>query len=204
MKSFYKKRTKKNTIIAMIFFFVIVMIFFLLIGRNNYNNQINRISVSSLPAKTEYFINEEFKTDGLIIEVTKNDGDFYLITGDKCDITGFDSSKPIENQVITVTYKKFKCTFMITIKELPQSVPVLVEIYLDELPKTEYKVGESLDTSGGIIVREYQDGSTRFLNLINYYVYGFTSEKVGEYTLTVIYVENGIQVQTTYEIIVTE
>lgn len=81
---------------------------------------------------------------------------------------------------------------------------MLQSIYLETLPKTEYKVGESLDTTGGVLVRKYKDGSSAKISLINSYVYGFNTSTPGTYTLTVIYIENGLQAQTSYEIVVSE
>ena len=73
------------------------------------------------------------------------------------------------------------------------------------MPKTEYVLGEWLDTTGGVIKLEYSDGSVKRVNLMNSNVYGFANvTQAGEYTLTVKYAERGVLCETTYKITVTE
>lgn len=199
----YKKSKLKIFLISFAILLLILAISGVIIYRN-YQKQIKNISISSTPYDTEYYVGEELNTEGLSIQVLRNNNDFYFVDASKCDISGFDSSKPVERQIITVSYKGFICTFSVSIIELPKPVPVLKSIYIETLPKTEYKVGESLDTTGGVLVREYQDGSSARITLINWYVYGFDSSTPGTYTLTVMYYENGIMAQTTYEIVVSE
>jgi hypothetical protein len=85
---------------------------------------------------------------------------------------------------------------------------LLCDIELTTLPKTEYKLGEWLDTTGGVLLRKYTDGSEYYINLVNGYVSGFgpirDEQKTGKFTLVVVYRENGITCRTFYEITVTE
>ena len=200
---FYKKSKLKIFLISFAILLLILAISGVIVYRN-YQKQIKNISVSSTPYDTQYYVGEELNTEGLSIQVIRNNKEFYFVDASKCNITGFDSSKPVERQIITVSYKDFTCTFTVSIIDYPKAEPVLQSIYLETLPKTEYKVGESLDTTGGVLVREYQDGSSAKISLINSYVYGFNTSTPGTYTLTVIYIENGLQAQTTYEIVVSE
>lgn len=212
MKKLYKmnfneKMTKKTKLIIVFSCFILIITAIatpLAISYSRYLKAIDFISLNSAPSTIEYYIGENIDYSGLKIQVTKNNGDIYFVNADDCEISGFDSSMPTENQVVTVKYKGFTCTFDVIIKELPQSVSVLVGIYLETLPKTEYKVGENLDTTGGVIVREYKDGSTSKISLVNNYVYNFSSNKPGEYILNIIYIENGLQAETSYTIVVTE
>lgn len=200
----HKKRRKKGIILALSIFIVVFSILFLIFTRQTKNDLIDRITVSKEPAKTQYYIGESEKFEDIIIEVVMKNGKSNFINGSDCNFEGFDSSKTAERQIITVTYNGFSCTFSISIIDYPKAEPVLQSIYLETLPKTQYKIGETLDTTGGVIVREYKDGSSARINLVNSYVYGFTSDEVGTYTLTVIYIENGLMAETTYEIIVSE
>ena len=99
-------------------------------------------------------------------------------------------------------------SFTVKIKEAPKPTLLLVSIELESLPnKLIYKIGEWLDTSGGIIIRKYNDGSQSKIALINSYIYGYTKEMSntpGTYTLTVKYVEKGILAETTFEITIEE
>ena len=205
MKYIYKQKKNKLKIVLLS-----ILIIFILLGTigiivyKNHAKQIKNISVSSTPNDTQYYVGEELNLDGLSIIVTRNNGKFYFIDASKCEVSGFDGSKAVERQIITVSYKGFTCTFSVSIIDYPKPTPVLQSIYLETLPKTEYKVGESLDTTGGVLVRVYKDESSAKINLVNSYVYGFDSSNPGTYTLTITYIENGIMVETTYDIIVSE
>lgn len=200
----YKRQKKYKKLFIIPVIIVILLIGSLFLIHKNSDNKIDRISVSKEPSKTLYYIGEKSYFNDIKIEVIKKNGNSLIINADDCEFTGFDSSKPVERQIITVSYKDFTCTFTVSIIDYPKAEPVLQNIYLEALPKTEYKVGESLDTTGGVLVREYQDGSSAKISLINSYVYGFNTSTPGTYTLTVIYIENGLQAQTTYEIVVSE
>jgi hypothetical protein len=80
-----------------------------------------------------------------------------------------------------------------------------VGITLETLPKTEYRIDEWLDTTGGVLLCEYADGSVYRLSLVNSYIFGWENVNgPGEYVLTVKYMENGTLAETTYTITVTE
>lgn len=90
---------------------------------------------------------------------------------------------------------------------------LLADIYIETMPKTEYKVGQWLSTTGGVLMVQYTDGTYMRHNMSNQDVTGFitnaeTEAKVtdnpGRYPLTVNYTENGITCRTFYEITVTE
>ena len=167
--------------------------------------EIKSIMISRTPDKTVYLIGEDAVYDGLRVTVTRKNGETFNVRADKCQITGFDSSVAAEKQEIVVTYEGFKTSFDIIIKEPPKPTPMLKGISLETLPKTEYKLGEWLDTTGGVILREYVDGSVMRLSLVNSYVFGFADiNKPGTYTLTVKYMENGTIAETTYTITVNE
>lgn len=170
-------------------------------------NKVKSITLSSTPYDTEYFVGEELDCEGLLIVATKNNEETFYVDIKDCTITGFDSSSPVESQTITVNYKGFVVTFTVTIKQIAEETPILVAISLETLPKTEYKVGEWLDTSGGVLVREYKDGTTKNIALVNSYIDGWLeayNSGVGTYTLRVFYVESGILQETFYVITISE
>ena len=170
-------------------------------------NKVRTISLSSTPYVTEYFVGEELDCEGLLIVATKNNGQTFYVDISDCTISGFDSSIPKETQIVTVNYKGLKVTFSVKIKQTSAETPILVAIRLETLPKTQYKLGEWLDTSGGVIVREYKDGTTKNIGLVNSYVSGWIeayNSGVGTYTLKVSYVESGILQETFYEITISE
>lgn len=76
--------------------------------------QVTEISVSGY--KTVYTQGEQFDRAGLVVTATLSDKTQKEVT-EKCTITGFDSSMPIDSQTITVSYKGKTATFGIKIEE---------------------------------------------------------------------------------------
>lgn len=90
---------------------------------------------------------------------------------------------------------------------------VLCDCYIETMPKTEYKVGEWLSTSNGVLMLLFTDGTYTRHAMRNSEITGFitnaeTEAKVtdnpGRYSLTVNYTEDGITCRTTYDITVTD
>ena len=139
-----------------------------------------------------------------------------IIDATECEIIGFDSSKPVENQVIIAKYKDLQATFTISVMDSSSDalannsngIPTgeYDKLSFKTYPKTDYKVGEWIDKTGGVLFVNYDDGSVREIPLDSkgVKVYGFTTDKPDKYTLTVKYVEGGFYGETTYEITVTE
>lgn len=178
-------------------------VFFVL--RNTEGQKIAGIQVAAYPAKTVYYVGDEADFEGLSVQVLRKNGKFYMVDGQACEISGFDSAEPVERQEIFVEYEGFSCSFFVKIAPLPTPVKTLSAVELEVLPKTEYKVGESLDTQGGVLKLIYADGSVFRIDLLNRFVSGFTSEEPNDaLVLTVKYSENGVLVQTTYTVTVSE
>ena len=76
--------------------------------------QVTEISVSGY--KTVYTQGEQFDRAGLVVTATLSDKTQKEVT-EKCTITGFNSSMPINSQTITVSYKGKTATFDIKIEE---------------------------------------------------------------------------------------
>ena len=69
--------------------------------------------------------------------------------------------------------------------------------------KTEYLVGEELDTTGLEVTATYSDESTKDVTA-EATITGYDKEKAGEQTVTVSYTEEEVTVQTTYKVTVRE
>lgn len=200
---------KRKTIAAIIISLVVVAIVVAVILCStilvDLNKKITQITISSVPTKTVYYVNDAFDPSGIKIEAVYNNGSRTVVDLSQCTISGFDSSKASEAQEITIRYKSYKVVFNVIIKDVPRLLPKLTQIYIQTMPKTEYKVGERLNTSGGQFVCEYSDGSITVFDLTNNYVYGWEMvDGPGTYELTVYYVENGDMASCTYTITVTE
>ena len=177
-------------------------------GRN-----ISSVYISSYPNKVKYYIGDTIPDyTGLKLGITLKNGTQQEVEYSKetaADFTfkDFDCSAYSDGQKVTVIYKGHECQFNIIVKERPQETPILAQISLETLPKTEYKVGEWLNTTGGVILLEYTNHAPQRVNLMNNNVDGWEEAYEagpGTYTLTVWYVENGILKETTYDITITE
>ena len=182
----------------------VIVLTVVLPGIEKQGMEVKSIAITKIPDKVVYTVGEEADYDGLRVQVIRNNGETFTVRASACQISGFDSSKATDGQVIIVSYNGFMASFSISIKESPKPKPVLESIELYKLPKTEYKVGQTLDTTGGALKLHYSDGSELRVNLTNQDVFGFDAIKgPGTYTLTVKYKENGVIVSTTYTITVT-
>ena len=166
------------------------------------------IRLESLP-KTEYLPGESLDTNGGVLLCEYSDGTVARINLTSSAVSGFENVKAPGTYTLTVRYTDngmlAQTTYTITVLEAPTPPRVLVGIRLETPPKTHYKLGEYLDTNGGVLLCEYSDGTFSRIALTRDLVSGFEQVRgPGMYTLTVRYKENGMIVTTTYDIIVTE
>lgn len=169
--------------------------------------EIKEIQIARTPDKLIYYCGTPFDVTGLMVYSVTYGGKFTELDLDNCTVTGFDSSVPVEKQTITVTYKNFTDTFTVEIRPEPTEAPTLVSIKMATLPKTNYKLGERLDVTGGTFTCYYSDGTTKTVALEIEYTGGFMpamNKGPGEHEMRVVYEENGVEVQTTYKITITE
>ncbi len=117
---------------------------------------LSEISVTAQPTKKEYVVGDTFDKTGLKVTAKYSDTTTKDVTAE-VTTSGFDSSKPVESQTITVTYGGKSATF--TVKILAVKV-TKIEI-TTEPTKKEYFVGETtLDTTGMVVTATYNNGTT--------------------------------------------
>lgn len=207
-------KKKKITIIVAVALALAVILgvcFGIVLPIVNEGNQVSKVEVSKFP-KLEYYVGDSADYSGLTIVLVRKNGraEYVEYNADNQSLfsfSNFDSSKASSEQKITVEYNGFTCSYYITVKDFPRPSPVLESIGLSAMPKTEYKVGEWLNTDGGLILKSYSDGSTAYTVLINQYITGWNNEvsqTAGTYVLTVNYSEGGVLKKTTYTITVSE
>ena len=163
------------------------------------------ISVTAQPNKTEYEINENLDTTGLIVTATYSDGS-------TAPVTGYTLSEPdmstAGSKTITVTYQGQTARFVVTVNE-PQVVPpepavTLSSIAVTTMPnKTVFEVGDEFVTTGIVITATYSDNSTKNVTGSASFA-GYNMSEAGTQTITVTYVEDGVTQTTTYQITVNE
>lgn len=124
------------------------------------------ISLVSKPSKITYYVGEEFDPAGTKIQVGTHDMAYSsFVEYGSLTFSGFDSSAPVEEQVITVSYKGFTTTFTVEIKEIPSADPILTSIRLSDNFVSTYTLdwwkvyGPVFD--GVDLICTYSDGSEK-------------------------------------------
>lgn len=173
--------------------------------------EITKFYIASTPTKTQYAVGDMADYSGLSVQVKDSDGAsliiYYENDPDSFTITGFDSSKPAEELVITVECRGFSDTFTISVEGNATAEATLVSITVDPLPKTTYKVGESFSHTGGYIVAEYSDGTFETIKLRMKHVTGFgaIANTPGEHQIKISYSDDhGGYAETYITITITE
>lgn len=207
----YDEGSRKKKIILIVVAVLLVLIlaavaavFFLLRGGEEPPKE-PTFEIASAPDNITYYVGDFPVWTGLEMLLTTAEGNSVTLKPDNCNITGFDSSAPAKNQVITVTYKEYSATFTINILD-PSERPaagMFTSLSFKTKPKTQYKVGESLSVEGGVLIKHYDSGETREMKLTSDMVYSFDSSKPGTYKLTIHHMEDAELATLTYDITVT-
>lgn len=139
---------------------------------------ISKIEITTLPNKLEYRKNETLDTTGLVVSTVWTDGSKEVLA-DGYTVSDLDSTETGE-KTITVTYQDFTATF--TVEVVADASGIRIPHYPT---KIYYKIGESFDSTGLVVVVVRQDGTEK--EITDYTVSGFDSSKVGTKTITVSY-----------------
>lgn len=132
--------------------------------------------------KKEYYVGDEFVVGGQIT-VSYSDADPETIDITSAMVSGY-NPQTSGSQTITVTYGGQTTSYEVTVTAVAVS-----SIAVTAPTKTEYKVGESLDLTGGSLVATYNNGKEETLPLtaVGVSVTGFNSSTTGEKTINVSY-----------------
>lgn len=139
---------------------------------------LNSIQVTTPPTKTKYYVGETLDTTGMVVTA-------YYSNGTSQNVTSSCSFSPttlnsVGNQVITVSYQGKTTTFSVTVITL-NSIEVTTPPN-----KTNYYVGETLDTTGIVVTGHYSDGSTQNVTASCSFS-PMTLNKAGNQAITVSY-----------------
>ena len=93
-------------------------------------------------------------------------------------------------QTIRVTYEGMNESFGVIVEDNIQTISI------KNLPKTEYKYGESIELTGGKIQVTRSSGKTTDVNITASMISGYNPNKLGKQTITVSYKDK----KTTYEV----
>ncbi len=116
-------------------------------------SQILYVEIASLPDKTDYVLGDTLDTDGLVLNVTYDNGETVEVAeGYTCSPEKLESSGIC---AVVVNYEGFENEFNVNVsKGKPTKISIASSPY-----KTEYLVGETLITRGLTLLAEYADGS---------------------------------------------
>ena len=148
-------------------------------------NDVTGIIIKQGIYKTTYIKGETLDLTGGIITVLYEDNTTANIpmTSNDLQITGYNSNK-IGQQTITVTYQRQFAIFNVTVRNSITGISIK-----NNINKTTYIKGETLDLTGGVLTVSYGDGNKADVPMTSsdVKVTGFDSNNVGNQTITVTY-----------------
>ena len=140
--------------------------------------KVTSVVILSKPDKLDYYVGEEFDSNGLKVFAVYENGTNKEITD--YTLNGFVST--VGTKTITVEYEGFTATFDVEVKEKPVN---LTSITIVKKPdKLNYFVGEEFDPSGLVVAAVYDNNTTKAVT--EYTCSGFENT-VGIKTITVTY-----------------
>jgi hypothetical protein len=139
---------------------------------------LDSIAISHPADKLVYTVGDTLDITGLVVTGTYKDGSTTELPITVSNVKDFDSTVPVEGQILTITVDSLTTTYTVDIKPAPV---VLENIEISQLPeKLEYFVNEPLDITGLIIKGQYSDGSEQELPVTLGNVSGFDSRDPAE------------------------
>ena len=147
-------------------------------------NTIQSIAIDTLPSKTKYNVNDTLDVTGGKLKITRATGKAETIDITKDMVSGFDSSKENTKLPLTISYTENGVT-----KTTTYTVSVedpITSMTLKTTPKTEYKYGEPLDISNGVITIVRPSGPED-KQITKEMVTGYDPTKLGQQELTIKY-----------------
>lgn len=152
---------------------------------------VDRIEMRTMPNKLEYLQNvDTLELTGGAIRAFYSDGTYtdISILDNSVTVTGFDNTTP-GRKILEVTYKGQRTHFPINIKEkTPEIVPIAIRVQ-QKPNKLRYELNEFFDPTGGIILIENSNGSTKLLSMTDsdVKIENFNSTSKGIKNITIKY-----------------
>ena len=145
------------------------------------------VEIKTQPAKTEYYVGDEFATDGLTLKATYTDGGTAIIAA-KDRMISYDFSSANEESPVTVTYNGKSATLNAKVTVRPVTLERIAVKDGAKLFLKQYSLVKIL-TPDAKLVLTYSDESTEEVNLTADMISGYTNETVGDGKATVTYKE---------------
>ena len=146
--------------------------------------------------KKNYKYDDNLDLTGLSLKVETDSGNITYVPVTAGMVSGY-NPKQLGNQTLNITYDGVVNTVSVNV------VDYVKDITLNAPTKNQYKIGESLDLTGGSISEVMASGATgNTIALTPGMVTGFDSTTEGKKTLTVSYVKDGNTFNKTFQIAV--
>ncbi len=147
------------------------------------------IAVNTLP-QIDYIVGEDLCLDGGELTVSYNNSTTEKISLSLATISGYNKEQ-LGHQTLTVEYGGYSTTFDISVKDKQA-----VAIFVSNLPKTEYIIGEDLCLDGGELTVSYNNSTTEKISLSLATISGYNKEQLGHQILKIQWLDQ----KTSYEI----
>lgn len=142
------------------------------------------IAITRPANKTNYYIGEKLDLTGMVVTGTYNNGSKKTLPITTANVTGFNSTRAVTGQVLTITYGGKSTTYKVNILNiLLQSIAIT-----KAATKLNYYVGEPLNLTGLVVTGTYSNGVKKALPITTANVTGFNSSKpANAQVLTITY-----------------
>jgi len=148
--------------------------------------------IEAIANKVNYKVGDSLVVDSSLVVAKYNDLTSDTIPMTMEMVSSFESNMHGSYNV-TVTYNGLTTTYAITVEHELKSIAI-------EAPqKTQYKVGDKLDLTGGKVIITFTDNCTETLPLAESMVSGFESNMQGSYEVTLTYGGESISYAITVE-----
>ena len=154
---------------------------------------LREIYVSNLPTKRVYTAGESFNPAGMVVKAAYTDYSTAVISGYAIQPNRALTTADTE---ITVSYQGRTTRLPITVNQV---IPILGSIEVTTLPiKTNYVVGENLDTDGMVVMAHYSNINSNAVTSYDYNPKALNT--AGMQIITVSYTEGGITKIATFPV----
>ena len=152
---------------------------------------LRRIAITTPPDNTAYYEEDYFDTTGMVITAYYSDGSSKIVPdGEYTYYPNGELTK--QDETITITYTDTGVTVQAYQDITVGDAPNLVSISITQQPdKTSYKLGQFFDTTGMVVTAYFDNGTSKPVNGYTYSPAGALG--MGDTTITVTYIKNGIQ-----------
>ena len=134
------------------------------------------IAITTPASKLIYAVGDALDISGLEVTGTYSDGSTKIVNLTTADISGFDSSAPATDQVLTITVDGKTTTFTVSILDNSTGEATLESIaIMTPASKLIYTVGDSLDISGLVVIGTYSNGNNKIETVTGGAISGFDS-----------------------------